>query len=106
MDVLVVYTAAARQQAGGRDSAVRSRIALGVAETNIAYANSGVRHRLRLVGTELVGYRETGDLALDLQALTSANDGLMDMVHARRDAVGADLVKLFNAASQSGFLTQ
>ena len=53
IDVLVVYTAAARAAAGGTDDAIRARIMLGVTETNTAYANSGVVQRLRLVGAEL-----------------------------------------------------
>ena len=102
IDVLVVYTAAARRQAGGTDAAVRARVALGVAETNLAFANSGVSRRLRLVGTDLVGYSESGNLATDLGNLTSASDGLMDDVHARRDATGADLVQLVVGATGGG----
>ena len=84
IDLLAVYTAGARQQAGGSDAAVRARIALGVAETNTAYANSGVTQRIRLVGAELIGYHERGDLSLDLERLTQPADGEMDLVHARR----------------------
>lgn len=94
IDVFVVYTAAARQQAGGSDAAVRARIALGVAETNMALANSQLTQRLRLVGTELVGYRESDDLSTDLLRLTTDSDGILDEVHARRRAVAADLVQL------------
>jgi hypothetical protein len=93
IDVFVVYTAAARRQAGS-DTAVRARIALGVAETNLAFANSHLSQRLRLVGSELVGYRESEDLATDLRRLTADGDGVMDEVHLRRRAVAADLVQL------------
>ena len=102
IDLLVVYTAAARQQAGGSDAAVRTRIALGVAETNTAFANSGITRRLRLVGTELVGYREAGNLSTDLERLTSVSDGVMDEVHARRQAAGADLVQLVVGSTANG----
>ncbi|MEZ5284720.1 MAG: fibronectin type III domain-containing protein [Vicinamibacterales bacterium] len=94
IDVLVVYTASAREQAGGTEAAIQARIALGITETNQAYAASGVAQRVRLVGAELVGYHESGDIALDLQDLTDRTDGVMDGVHARRDATGADLVQL------------
>jgi hypothetical protein len=47
-DVLVVYTAAARMAAGST-AAMQALINLGVAETNQAYANSGIIPRLRLV---------------------------------------------------------
>ncbi len=102
VDVLVVYTTGARQQAGGSDAAVEARIALGIAETNTAYANSAVVQRVRLVGVELVGYRESGDLAEDLQRLTSTTDGFMDVVHARRNATGADLVALIVGSTAGG----
>lgn len=93
IDVLAVYTATARNAAGS-DTAVTARIALGIAETNLAFENSGSAPRLRLVGAELVGYDETGDLAYDLERLTATTDGFMDIVHARRAATGADLVTL------------
>ena len=90
----MVYTAAARAAAGGTDDAIRARIMLGVTETNTAYANSGVVQRLRLVGAELIGYTEGGDIGLDLERVTEAGDGFMDGIHARRDQLGADLVSL------------
>lgn len=102
VDVLVVYTPSARRQAGGSEAAVKARIALGVAETNTAYANSGIAHRLRLAGAEMVGYQESGDLSDDLQRLTSASDGVIDEVHARRNAVGADLVALIVGSTAGG----
>jgi hypothetical protein len=92
-DVLVVYTPAARSAAGG-DAAMLTRINLGITETNTAYANSGIIPRLRLVGAEAINYTESGDLGLDLEAITAPSDGAMDAVHARRNALGADLVKL------------
>ena len=93
-DVLVVYTAAARTAAGGTDAAVLARINLGITETNTAYANSGIIPRLRLVGAEPISYTESGDLGLDLERVTDAGDGYLEAVHARRNALGADLVKL------------
>ncbi|MGE0361078.1 MAG: reprolysin-like metallopeptidase [Vicinamibacterales bacterium] len=94
IDVLVMYTAAARTTAGGTDANVQARIALGVAESNAAYANSGVVPRLRLLGSELTSYTESGDLSTDLSRFRTASDGYMDEVHARRDALGADLMVL------------
>lgn len=93
-DVLVVYNQAARTAAGG-DSAIRSLIAVGIAEANMAYANSQVIPRLRLVGAEFVDYvQNSADMRVDLDRLTNASDGFLDAVHARRDALGADLVQL------------
>ena len=101
VDILVVYTAAARAAAGGTDEAIRARIMLGVTETNTAYANSGVVQRLRLVGAELVDYTEGSDIGLDLERVTGVDEGFMDGVHARRDQLGADLVSLI-VESDSG----
>jgi len=93
IDVLVLYTPGARTSAGGTDAAVQARIALGVAETNTGYANSGIAPRLRLVGTQLLAYTETG-MSADLTALrTNAS------VQALRDTLGADLVALIVANS-------
>jgi peptidyl-Asp metalloendopeptidase len=95
VDVLVVYTTAARVAAGGTDAAVRARIQLGVAETNLAYANSGIVQRLRLVGAEPIAYTESvNGISQDLERVTNNGDGFMDSVHGRRDQLGADLVSL------------
>ncbi len=92
-DILVFYTAAARTVAGS-DANAQTKIALGVSETNTAYANSGVTPRLRLVGSELITYTEAGDLGVDLGRFQNPSDGFMDVAHTRRDQLGADLVML------------
>ncbi|MGD9904137.1 MAG: reprolysin-like metallopeptidase [Vicinamibacterales bacterium] len=102
IDVLVMYTAAARTAAGGTDAAVQARIALGVSESNAAYANSGVVPRLRLVGAALTPYTESADLSTDLARFRTAGDGYMDEVHAHRDALGADLMVLVTGAAAGG----
>src|SRR4051812_16530850 len=93
VDVMVVYTSAARAGAGGT-LAINDLISLGVSETNQAYANSNVIQRLRLVHTAEVSYTESGDLATDLRRLTDPADGFMDEGHALRNTYGADLVQL------------
>ncbi|MEP7116222.1 MAG: fibronectin type III domain-containing protein, partial [Acidobacteriota bacterium] len=100
-DVLVLYNDAARTAAGG-DAAAQTRIALGVSETNTAYANSGITARLRLVGAEPVAYTEAGDLSTDLTRLQSTSDGLLDAVHTRRNQLGADLVMLVVGSTAGG----
>ena len=93
IDVLVLYTPGARASAGGTDAAVQARIALGIAETNTGYANSGITPRLRLVGTQLLSYTEVG-MSADLSAVQSnASVGTL------RNSVGADLVSLIVANS-------
>ena len=101
IDLMVVYTAAARAAAGGT-AAIVSLINLGVSETNTAYENSGVIQRLRLVQTAEVAYAETGDTTTDLDRLRATSDGFLDDVHALRDACSADLVSLIISTSFDG----
>ena len=93
IDVMVVYTPLAKRLEGGR-AAIEALIDLLVAETNQAYGNSGVIHRIRLVLREEVDYVEDGDSGIDLGRLQDDSDGYMDHVHDLRDAYAADLVHL------------
>ena len=93
IDVMVVYTPSAKDFEGGR-AAIEALIDLFVAETNQAYANSGVFHRIRLVLREEVDYIEDGDSSVDLGRLSNDSDGHMDRLHELRDLYAADLVHL------------
>ena len=93
IDVAVVYTSGARDAAGGV-AAIEAEIDLMVAETNQAYAASGVHHRVALVDRSELSYTETGDARRDLDRLLDPSDGHLDEVHTLRDEVGADLVHL------------
>ena len=93
IDVMVVYTPAAKHFEGGR-AAIEALIDLFVAETNQANANSGVTHRIRLVLSEEVQYIEDGDSFIDLGRLHEDSDGYMDYVHELRDLYAADLVHI------------
>ena len=93
IDVMVVYTPLAKHREGGR-AAIEALIDLFVAETNQAYVNSGVTHRIRLVLREEVDYTEDGGSIIDLNRLSNGSDGHMDHVHERRDMYGADLVHI------------
>lgn len=95
IDVLVVYTPAARAAAGGT-AAIQNAIAVAVADTNQSYANSGVAQRIRLVHQSEIAYTENGDSGVDLDRLTGTSDGHMDSVHTLRNTYGADLVALIN----------
>ena len=92
IDVMVLYTAAARTAAGG-DTQIRSVVDLAVAQTNQSYANSGITPRLRLVHAGEVSYTEAG-FSSDLTRLQQKTEGYMDDVHALRDKYGADMVAL------------
>lgn len=101
VDLLVAYTTAARITAGGT-TAIRSTIDLSVAITNEALANSQVQALVRLVDAREVGYVESLSLATDLDRVTAQVDGILDEVHAWRDASGADLVSLMVERSTDG----
>ena len=92
IDVAVVYTPAAREAAGGA-AGIEAEIDLWIAVTNEAYAASGVRQRLALVGRSEVPYTETSGF-LDVDRLVDPSDGHLDEAHALRDEAGADLVHL------------
>jgi peptidyl-Asp metalloendopeptidase len=100
IDVLVVYTPAARAAAGST-AAMQSLIDLAVSNTNTAYANSGVLQRLRLVHRTEVSYTENGSISTDLERLQSSTDGFADEVHALRNTYGADMVSLLTTSSEA-----
>lgn len=90
IDVLVVYTPAARAAAGS-SAAIQSLIDLEMAQANQSFINSGVTTRFRLVRTAEVAYAEAG-IVTDLERLRLNGDGYADAVHALRDEVRADVV--------------
>jgi peptidyl-Asp metalloendopeptidase len=92
IDILVVYSTAAKNQVGGT-TAMNNKINLAITETNQAYANSLVDQRLVLVHTEeMIGYTESSSMSTMLTQLRSKTDGNMDDAHLLRDQYGADAV--------------
>jgi len=100
IDVMVLYTPAARQAAGG-SSAMQQMVQLGIALTNQGYINSGVIQRVRLVDTRETNYVEGANISTDLQRLSTANDGFLDDAMTLRDTYGADLVSLWVQTPES-----
>jgi hypothetical protein len=94
IDVMVVYSTAARVGAGGA-SAILNDIQLAVSDTNQTFANSGIVQRIRLVHTAEVNYAETGVFDTDLDRLQDSADGFIDNVHSLRNTYGADVVSLW-----------
>lgn len=92
VDILVVWTPAAERQEGGEQQML-SRVEIEIAYANDAFARSGALVSLNLVGAERVDYSEA-DMFTDIDRLSDPDDGHMDAVHDRRDALGADLVHL------------
>ncbi len=117
IDVAIVYTQAAREAAGGART-IWMEIDKKIAETNQAFADSGVRHRVRLAARTEVDYDETADGntvvsefgedemvvdgALALDRLRREGDGYMDDVHDLRRDAGADIVHLLLANGNAG----
>ena len=93
VDVMVVYTAAARRSAGSA-AAMESLIDAGFVASNNAFANSAVNLQLRKVHTLEVDYTSSKSGSTDLSRLARTDDGYLDEVHAVRDQYGADLVSL------------
>jgi len=101
---MVVYTLAARDAQGGQGE-IETVIDLWVAETNQAYAASGVIQRLNLVLASMVAYEEAGPddrhglLAgtVDLNRIRYPDDGHLDEVIDLMDLHAADIVTLVGA---------
>ena len=92
IDLLIVYTPAARDGAGGVDG-MNALIDAAVAEANLAFENSQVNAQLRLVHRAEVNYAETGDISEDLNALEDdAANGPFISVHQLRAQYRTDLV--------------
>lgn len=92
IDVIVLYTTAARQNAGGQ-AAIETAIVGAVAQANEAHIGSGVPAEFRLVHLAETAYSELGT-STDLSRLRNTSDGFIDEVHTLRATYGADLVHL------------
>src|SRR4051795_13697496 len=71
IDLLIVYTPAARDAVGGA-SIMETLVVNCVAVTNAALARSGTDVVVNLVGVRLVPYAETGNALTDLSRLVTA----------------------------------
>ena len=103
IDLLVVYTPAARSGSGGT-SLIEALIDLAVADLNRALEDSGVVQRMNMVGKREVAYTEPADSSGStmLSHLANPADGYLDEVHPLRDGLRADLVHLIQASSFRG----
>ena len=93
IDLMVVYTSAAKNGAGG-SNAMAALIDIAVAEANTVYQNSRVAARLRLIALQEVNYNEYPSVQTNLDRLRLRTDGFMDEVHGSRTTNQADLVTL------------
>lgn len=101
-DLLVVYTPAARQLLTALGS-VDHLVNLSVAEGNVAFANSGIVPRIRLVHMAEIAYEEKPpyeDLGDLLFKAANPADGVMDEIHTLRDRFKADFVQLITRSRE------
>jgi len=103
VDLMVVYTPASRVRYGV--AGIEAKILTAVADANTAMANSEAPVRFSLVHLSEVAYVETGKMTDALMALARTTDGIIDEVHALRDAAGADIVILINEDTSSAGLS-
>ena len=96
IDVLVVYTTKAKNNASGQ-AGIEAKITNAVAMANQAYINSKIDMQINLVGMAETNYVETLNMNTSLSDLTGASDGKMDEVHSLRNQLGADQVALVTA---------
>jgi len=96
IDVLVVYTPQAKNNASGQ-AGIEAKITNAVAMANQAYINSKIDMQINLVGMAETNYVETGNMSTSLTDLTGTGDGKMDEVHSLRNQLGADQVALVTA---------
>ena len=101
-DVLIAYTQAAQNAAGGA-SAIQGECQMAIDAANTAYNNSGVASRARLVHRTWTNDNESGTWDDILNRLTSTNDGAMDEIHSLRNTYRADFcVLLINRGEYCG----
>lgn len=103
IDVLVCYTAASRDGAGGTP-AITADIVNAVNISNQSYSNSLINQKIELVRAIEVAYNESRDGLTDRNRLQNPSDGFLDNIHSIRDAESADIVVLIveDGGSYSG----
>lgn len=89
LDIVIFYTAPARDQAGG-EQAIQARAQSNVDTMNLVFQNSGVRAEARLVGVQYIDFVESAKFEDNLDRFA---DSLS--VNGYRDQYGADLAQLF-----------
>lgn len=101
IDVLIVFTPAARSLWGGVAQS-NSFAATAITNFNNALQNSGVSNvAINLVYSGEIAYTESGDIYTDLPRFRNTSDGFMDDVHTLRSTYGADLCALVTSSPNS-----
>ncbi|GHT71358.1 hypothetical protein AGMMS50239_40480 [Bacteroidia bacterium] len=101
VDILVVYTPAAKAVAVLNGSNIDMDIDAGIQRANQVLVNSQTNVTLNLVHKQEVDYMETNNPNTDLARLKNPEDGYADEAHALRTRYNADLVMLLLGNSTS-----
>jgi surface protein len=99
IDILVVYTPAAKQWADAYEGGINNTISQAIAKCNLVSENSKLGIKFNLVHSTEVDYIETGDSKIDLDNLT---EGVIPIVQDIRDKLAADLVLLLTPNNDVG----
>jgi hypothetical protein len=102
LDVMVVYTPAARVWADSNEGSISNVIAQAMEKAQLVADNSGTPFTIHMIHSAEVAYTESGDSATDLDRLRGLRDGYLDSVHTLRNTYGADLVVLFTKIDDTG----
>ncbi|NLH17252.1 MAG: hypothetical protein GX455_11790, partial [Phycisphaerae bacterium] len=102
IDILVVYTPAARTWADNSGGGIANVISQAMEKGQLALDNSNTNLTIRLVHSAEINYTESGDSGTDLDRLTNSGDEYMDTVGTLRTQYKADLVCLFASVSDTG----
>lgn len=118
VDIMIVYTPAARDWANANEGGIENTIAIAMEIAQMVSELSELNISFRLVHTRLVEYEEAENAGTDLRRLTASTTfnpwgqehdgeaipGFMNAVHDWRDEYGADLVGLFTRRADVGGL--
>jgi hypothetical protein len=94
VDVVILYTPAARVAAGGK-SAIENEAWMALNDANDVHDNSKTLVHLRLVALREISYTEKSTIQEDLSGTTNSTQAFGIELSRIREAYGADLVSVF-----------
>ena len=104
IDILFLYTPAAKEYADTWMAGIESVILSKLAHAQLVMDNSQVGVRLHRAHSQLINYVESGVPSIDFIRLKEV-DGYMDEAHAIRNQCGADVVILLNLSTSHSIST-
>jgi surface protein len=102
IDVLVVYTPAAKEWADTNEGSINNTISLAIANCNLVSENSKLGIKFNMVHSTEIDYIETGNTNIDLNELAFGNIPNLGVI---RDIVAADIVVLLTNNNDVGGLS-